>query len=146
MCRAFFTAERKPPYFNMNAMSALYHIAQNDRPQLNSGEWTEAFRYFVDVCLTKSPSERPTSGKLLSVSIPCIHMCIPNRAATAAVRHKLIYLAGCVEPKIIIILFGKRKSFYSNFISMIIIRLPLRNEDYSFFKSCVLGYSRVESG
>lgn len=27
-------AERKPPYFNMNAMSALYHIAQNDSPTL----------------------------------------------------------------------------------------------------------------
>lgn len=27
-------AERKPPYFNMNAMSALYHIAQNDAPSL----------------------------------------------------------------------------------------------------------------
>lgn len=27
-------AERKPPYFNMNAMSALYHIAQNDAPTL----------------------------------------------------------------------------------------------------------------
>lgn len=27
-------AERKPPYFNMNAMSALYHIAQNEAPSL----------------------------------------------------------------------------------------------------------------
>lgn len=27
-------AERKPPYFNMNAMSALYHIAQNESPTL----------------------------------------------------------------------------------------------------------------
>ncbi|XP_032451619.1 serine/threonine-protein kinase Tao isoform X2 [Nasonia vitripennis] len=59
-------AERKPPYFNMNAMSALYHIAQNERPTLNSAEWTDVFRHFVEVCLTKSPSERPTSGKLLS--------------------------------------------------------------------------------
>ena len=53
----------------MNAMSALYHIAQNERPTLNSAEWTDVFRHFVEVCLTKSPSERPTSGKLLSVSI-----------------------------------------------------------------------------
>lgn len=28
-------AEKKPPYFNLNAMSALYHIAQNDSPRLN---------------------------------------------------------------------------------------------------------------
>lgn len=31
-------AERKPPYFNMNAMSALYHIAQNDSPTLQVSE------------------------------------------------------------------------------------------------------------
>lgn len=33
------SAERKPPLFNMNAMSALYHIAQNDSPTLQSNEW-----------------------------------------------------------------------------------------------------------
>uniref|UniRef100_A0A3Q2CXM0 non-specific serine/threonine protein kinase n=1 Tax=Cyprinodon variegatus TaxID=28743 RepID=A0A3Q2CXM0_CYPVA len=32
-------AERKPPLFNMNAMSALYHIAQNESPTLQSSEW-----------------------------------------------------------------------------------------------------------
>ena len=31
-------AERKPPLFNMNAMSALYHIAQNDPPVLADPE------------------------------------------------------------------------------------------------------------
>jgi len=61
-------AERKPPYFNMNAMSALYHIAQNDTPVLQSPEWTDTFRHFVDSCLQKNPLERPTSGKLLSHS------------------------------------------------------------------------------
>ena len=35
----FVSAERKPPLFNMNAMSALYHIAQNDPPTLTIGEW-----------------------------------------------------------------------------------------------------------
>lgn len=34
-----FVAERKPPLFNMNAMSALYHIAQNESPMLQSSEW-----------------------------------------------------------------------------------------------------------
>ncbi|XP_006890474.1 PREDICTED: serine/threonine-protein kinase TAO3 [Elephantulus edwardii] len=58
-------AERKPPLFNMNAMSALYHIAQNDSPTLQSDEWTEAFRRFVDYCLQKIPQERPTSAELL---------------------------------------------------------------------------------
>ncbi|GAB0094768.1 Serine/threonine-protein kinase Tao [Sergentomyia squamirostris] len=59
-------AERKPPYFNMNAMSALYHIAQNDAPTLQSEEWSDTFRNFVEVCLRKSPYDRPTSSKLLS--------------------------------------------------------------------------------
>ncbi|XP_067014995.1 serine/threonine-protein kinase Tao isoform X2 [Anabrus simplex] len=59
-------AERKPPYFNMNAMSALYHIAQNDTPVLSASEWSDVFRHFVESCLQKNPNERPTSGKLLS--------------------------------------------------------------------------------
>lgn len=58
-------AERKPPLFNMNAMSALYHIAQNDSPTLQSNEWTDSFRRFVDYCLQKIPQERPTSTELL---------------------------------------------------------------------------------
>jgi len=57
-------AERKPPYFNMNAMSALYHIAQNDSPQLSSPDWSDIFRHFVDACLQKKPGERPTSERL----------------------------------------------------------------------------------
>ncbi|XP_050552758.1 serine/threonine-protein kinase Tao isoform X4 [Spodoptera frugiperda] len=63
-------AERKPPYFNMNAMSALYHIAQNDSPTLQyvlqAPEWTDTFRYFVEACLQKNPADRPSSTKLLS--------------------------------------------------------------------------------
>ncbi|KAJ7397175.1 Serine/threonine-protein kinase TAO3 [Pitangus sulphuratus] len=60
-------AERKPPLFNMNAMSALYHIAQNDSPTLQSNEWTDSFRGFVDYCLQKIPQERPSSTDLLRV-------------------------------------------------------------------------------
>ncbi|KAG7263613.1 hypothetical protein CRUP_026586 [Coryphaenoides rupestris] len=58
-------AERKPPLFNMNAMSALYHIAQNDPPTLLSNEWSDPFRSFVDYCLLKIPQDRPSSGELL---------------------------------------------------------------------------------
>uniref|UniRef100_A0A8C5LMG6 Serine/threonine-protein kinase TAO3 n=1 Tax=Leptobrachium leishanense TaxID=445787 RepID=A0A8C5LMG6_9ANUR len=58
-------AERKPPLFNMNAMSALYHIAQNESPTLQSSEWTDPFRGFVDYCLQKLPQERPTTADLL---------------------------------------------------------------------------------
>lgn len=62
-------AERKPPYFNMNAMSALYHIAQNDAPKMiiqnQTPDWSPVFRNFVDLCLKKSPLDRPTSSELL---------------------------------------------------------------------------------
>jgi len=57
-------AERKPPYFNMNAMSALYHIAQNESPSLSDPAWSDVFRHFVDASLQKNPLERPTSERL----------------------------------------------------------------------------------
>ena len=63
----FVSAERKPPYFNMNAMSALYHIAQNDSPMLSAPEWSDVFRHFVDACLQKNPCDRPTSERLTQV-------------------------------------------------------------------------------
>ncbi|CAH3111039.1 unnamed protein product [Porites lobata] len=59
-------AERKPPLFNMNAMSALYHIAQNDPPMLSTPEnWSSCFVEFVQLCLKKQPSVRPTAEDLL---------------------------------------------------------------------------------
>ncbi|KAG7233730.1 hypothetical protein INR49_006651, partial [Caranx melampygus] len=64
-------AERKPPLFNMNAMSALYHIAQNESPILQSNHWTDSFRIFVDSCLQKIPQDRPTSDVLLNHRFLC---------------------------------------------------------------------------
>jgi len=62
--------EQKPPLFNMNAMSALYHIAQNDSPSLNSPtDHSEDFVTFVNTCLTKEPSGRPTASQCLQVCI-----------------------------------------------------------------------------
>ncbi|XP_013085302.1 serine/threonine-protein kinase TAO1-like isoform X2 [Biomphalaria glabrata] len=58
-------AERKPPLFNMNAMSALYHIAQNDSPTLSGGDWQDEFHNFVDACLQKIPKDRPSATQLL---------------------------------------------------------------------------------
>lgn len=61
-------AEIKPPYFNLNAMSALYHIAQNEAPSLNpnsSVDWSDLFRGFVHKCLQKNPHDRPTSSAML---------------------------------------------------------------------------------
>ena len=56
-CICFYLlAERKPPYFNMNAMSALYHIAQNDSPMLQTAvsNWSDTFKKFVELCLKKA--------------------------------------------------------------------------------------------
>ena len=61
-------AERRPPLFNMNAMSALYHIAQNDSPSLaTTGDWSTDFRNFVDSCLGKNPFDRPDVTGCLQV-------------------------------------------------------------------------------
>uniref|UniRef100_A0A8D3B2E9 non-specific serine/threonine protein kinase n=1 Tax=Scophthalmus maximus TaxID=52904 RepID=A0A8D3B2E9_SCOMX len=64
-------AERKPPLFNMNAMSALYHIAQNESPVLQSNHWSDYFRNFVDSCLQKISQDRPTSDVLLKHHFLC---------------------------------------------------------------------------
>ncbi|XP_033840133.1 serine/threonine-protein kinase TAO2 isoform X2 [Periophthalmus magnuspinnatus] len=64
-------AERKPPLFNMNAMSALYHIAQNESPVLQSNHWSDYFRNFVDSCLQKLVPDRPTSDVLLKHHFLC---------------------------------------------------------------------------
>nr|CDJ80577.1 Serine threonine protein kinase-related domain containing protein [Haemonchus contortus] len=64
--------ERRPPLFNMNAMSALYHIAQNDPPKLapitneNQPEWSDWFKDFVNICLQKDAEQRPATGELLN--------------------------------------------------------------------------------
>lgn len=53
-------------------MSALYHIAQNETTSMQaiqSSEWTDTFRNFVELCLKKSPLDRPSSNKLLTVII-----------------------------------------------------------------------------
>ncbi|CAD6197439.1 unnamed protein product [Caenorhabditis auriculariae] len=61
-------AERRPPLFSMNAMSALYHIAQNEPPTLAevpSGQpaWSPEFVDFVDRCLRKPAEERMSSAE-----------------------------------------------------------------------------------
>lgn len=54
----------------MNAMSALYHIAQSDSPSLApDGDWSVEFREFVNVSLAKLPSNRPTATECLAVSV-----------------------------------------------------------------------------
>uniref|UniRef100_A0A914RG75 non-specific serine/threonine protein kinase n=1 Tax=Parascaris equorum TaxID=6256 RepID=A0A914RG75_PAREQ len=68
-------AERRPPLFNMNAMSALYHIAQNDPPGLavqpigeSTIPWSKEFHSFVEQCLLKDPRERMSTRQCQRVS------------------------------------------------------------------------------
>uniref|UniRef100_A0A0K0E174 non-specific serine/threonine protein kinase n=1 Tax=Strongyloides stercoralis TaxID=6248 RepID=A0A0K0E174_STRER len=68
-------AEQKPPLFNRPAMSALYHIAQNEPPKLGrvreNGEdagWSEDFYNFIDRCLKTEPKKRMTSNECLNHS------------------------------------------------------------------------------
>jgi serine/threonine protein kinase len=52
----------------MNAMSALYHIAQNESPSLaKDSHWSSLFRSFVDSCLRKDPAQRSTTARCLEV-------------------------------------------------------------------------------
>ncbi|KAI1731753.1 protein kinase domain-containing protein [Ditylenchus destructor] len=60
-------AERRPPLFNMNAMSALYRIAENGPPSLSTAEpWSERFHSFVEQCLQKDPRERLSADACLN--------------------------------------------------------------------------------
>lgn len=61
-------AERRPPLFSMNTMSALYHIAQNDPPGLapvpsDQPPWSSQFVDFVSKCLRKLPEERMSAAE-----------------------------------------------------------------------------------
>lgn len=61
----------------MNPMSALYHIAQNDPPTLQSNNsenqtYTSDFALFIAMCLKKNPHERPTAKELLNVNEICL--------------------------------------------------------------------------
>lgn len=55
----------------MNAMSALYHIAQNDPPSLTTTDWSDEFLSFVNVCLAKEATDRPSATELLQVRRLC---------------------------------------------------------------------------
>uniref|UniRef100_A0A5S6QQ87 non-specific serine/threonine protein kinase n=1 Tax=Trichuris muris TaxID=70415 RepID=A0A5S6QQ87_TRIMR len=76
-------AEKKPPLFNMNAMSALYHIAQNDSPSLSSSMWSDDFHSFVGHCLIKDPVCRFSTDE-------CLKHPFIKRPRTASIIYDLI--------------------------------------------------------
>ncbi|XP_071885612.1 serine/threonine-protein kinase TAO3-like isoform X2 [Anas platyrhynchos] len=87
-------AERKPPLFNLNAMSALYHIAQSPPPALQPDRWSPPLHSFVAACLQKAPQQRPRAQLLLAhplVSPPppprCCPGCCSSWSPPGAARH-----------------------------------------------------------
>lgn len=51
-----------PPLYNLNSMSALYHIVQNSAPTFtNKKKWSNSFLELLQKCLVKDPQKRITS-------------------------------------------------------------------------------------
>ncbi len=62
----FEMATRKPPWADMPPMAAIFAIG-SDRPVPQLPEkFSELARDFVNKCLTKDPSIRPSASELLS--------------------------------------------------------------------------------
>lgn len=57
-------AKGEPPYSDLHPMRVLFLITKNNPPHL-TGNFSKAFREFVEVCLNKDPANRPTAKELL---------------------------------------------------------------------------------
>jgi serine/threonine-protein kinase OSR1/STK39 len=58
-------AEGEAPYIGMTAMKIMLAIMKSAPPSLNRSNWSSEFNDFVDSCLQKDPSSRPTALDLL---------------------------------------------------------------------------------
>ncbi|XP_060755663.1 TRAF2 and NCK interacting kinase b isoform X6 [Neoarius graeffei] len=58
-------AEGAPPLCDMHPMRALFLIPRNPAPRLKSKKWTKKFQSFIDSCLVKNHTQRPSTEQLL---------------------------------------------------------------------------------
>eukprot|EP00730_Choanoeca_flexa_P006278 TRINITY_DN12124_c0_g1_i6.p1 TRINITY_DN12124_c0_g1~~TRINITY_DN12124_c0_g1_i6.p1 ORF type:complete len:865 (+),score=247.45 TRINITY_DN12124_c0_g1_i6:170-2764(+) len=70
-------AEMNPPLIKMQAMSALFHIPQQEPPTFQSQDWSDDMQSFLAACMHKEPKDRSTALQLLQ------HPFISNGATTS---------------------------------------------------------------
>ncbi|XP_074708716.1 mitogen-activated protein kinase kinase kinase kinase 1-like [Strix uralensis] len=66
-------AELQPPMFDVHSLRVLFLMSKSGHqpPKLkDKTKWSPPFHNFVKVTLTKNPKKRPSTAKMLSVSLP----------------------------------------------------------------------------